>query len=203
MTIHSVQHVKRTCKTNSCDVTLLTSEVSDNTTSQDVGRPIKRFLSRSRFFFQQSLWSAVNRRLNIMWFLTINLKKLLCALPSCKITTQSSVKTVQTHSRVHAPCVRAAKFSNLYTPHTPTASCQCSCRQLNSHETHFQWDSDHDCLSQQRAVAPLPARCHQHSDKTPGTNLTGFHNLPRPLQVSRSSAGDQQVASRAAQASIL
>lgn len=83
------------------------------------------------------------------------------------------------------------------------ASCQCSCRQFNSHETHFQWDSDHDCLSQQRAVAPLPARCHQRSDKTPGTNLTGFHNLLRPLQAPRGSAGDQQVASRAALASIL
>lgn len=117
--------------------------------------------------------------------------------------------TVKCKSRSNTLLLQSSPTFTLHTrphPHThipPQASCQCSCRQLNSHETHFQWDSDHDCLSQQRAVAPLPARCHQHSDKTPGTNLSGFHNLPRPLQVSRGSAGDQQVASRAAQASIL
>lgn len=30
--------------------------------------------------------------------------------------------------------------------------CQCSCRHLNRHETHFQWDTNHLFLSQQRAV---------------------------------------------------
>ena len=32
------------------------------------------------------------------------------------------------------------------------ALCQCSSRHLNRHETHFQWDTDHLSLSQQRAV---------------------------------------------------
>lgn len=32
------------------------------------------------------------------------------------------------------------------------ALCQCSCRHLNRHETHFQWDTNHLFLSQQRAV---------------------------------------------------
>lgn len=31
------------------------------------------------------------------------------------------------------------------------ALCQCSCRHLNRHETHFQWDSNHFFRSQQRA----------------------------------------------------
>lgn len=57
--------------------------------------------------------------LGISLFLTINLVKLLCSLPSWNITTQTSVKTAQTNSRVHFP-VCARQSSLTLSPHTCT-----------------------------------------------------------------------------------
>lgn len=51
-------------------------------------------------------------------------------------------------------CVRVNVFCTVgFSLQSPQkALCQCSCRHLNRHETHFQWDTNHLFLSQQRAV---------------------------------------------------
>lgn len=58
------------------------------------------------------------------------------------------------HHVVCCLCVHVNAFCTVGFPlQSPQkALCQCSCRHLNRHETHFQWDTNHLFLSQRRAV---------------------------------------------------
>lgn len=78
------------------------------------------------------------------------------------------------------------------------ALCQCSCRHLNRHETHFQWDTNHLSLSQQRAVL----QCQASAISTGISFLTEHWQAFRVSWGHRrpgdGSAGFQQVVFRAA-----
>lgn len=63
------------------------------------------------------------------------------------------------------------------------ALCQCSCRHLNRHETHFQWDTNHLLLSQRRAVL----QCQ------PGAISTGKSFLTDHWQAFRISWGHSRL----------
>lgn len=65
-------------------------------------------------------------------------------------------------------CVNVVSFSS---QGPRKALCQCSCRHLNRHETHFQWDSNHFFLSQQRAVL----QCQPYSAISTGIRFLAQH----------------------------
>lgn len=77
-------------------------------------------------------------------------------------------------------CVCACKCCVRFGLQGPwKALCQCSCRHLNRHETHFQWESNHFFLSQQRAVL----QCQ------PSATSTGMKFLAQHWQAFRISWG--------------